>query len=159
MPKKINLFIWRLVRDGIPTNINLFGRGVDVNFFSCKLCSSGIDVTSHLFTNCDITKATRSLINDWIHLSIPEMAPNNLITWVKALNINGVSRKILESIIYIWWWHLWKERNNVVHNGSHDDVSKIFNSIVATAFLWISNRDRKHDYGWIDWIANPLNKG
>nr|XP_043616298.1 uncharacterized protein LOC122588243 [Erigeron canadensis] len=31
VPKKVNIFIWRMRRNCIPTNVNLFARGVDVN--------------------------------------------------------------------------------------------------------------------------------
>ena len=95
-------------------------------------------------------------LSEWIHADIPESEPNTMVTWIKTSQRNHQVRKILEAIIYIWWWHIWKERNNVIHNDNQASVMGILNSIVSTSFLWISNRDKKNNYCWSDWIANPL---
>ena len=158
VPKKVNIFVWRLMRNGIPTKVNLFGRGVDVNSYRCNLCKHGIDDISHLFVNCELAKELMVKINNWLQLSIPEMEVINMIDWCKQLNCTSYSRTIMEAIIYIGWWHVWKERNNVLHTGNHDNLINIFNSIVTLSFLWISSRDRKHSYTWEKWVVNHMHR-
>ncbi|KAL6511810.1 hypothetical protein OROGR_021407 [Orobanche gracilis] len=51
VPKKINLFVWRLLRNGIPTHVNLFGRGINIDTVRCYLCSNGYDDVMHLQIN------------------------------------------------------------------------------------------------------------
>lgn len=159
VPKKVNLFVWRLLNNGIPTHVNLFGRGVDVNTVRCNLCDNGFDDISHIFHRCRFMCDTRRKVNDWLKLNIPNMDPLGTVAWYKDLQITNHQREVIEAILFIWWWQTWKERNKALHNGSHDNISDTFNTIVSFSFLWISNRDRKRKLCWNDWIANPLDVG
>nr|XP_043619810.1 uncharacterized protein LOC122591616 [Erigeron canadensis] len=137
----INHFVWRLLRNGIPTNVNLFGKGVDISTVRCNLCDSGIDDTSHLFRHCPFTCDPRSKINPWVHHNIPDEDPKDKLNWYKGLHLTNFQRQVLEAIMLMWWWHIWKERNNGFHNGHHTSVDDTFTSIVSLSFLWVSNRD------------------
>lgn len=159
VPKKINLFVWRLLSNGIPTHVNLFGRGVDINTVRCNLCANGFDDISHIFHRCSFMCVTRSKLSDWVHFDIPIADPIGMVDWYKDLQLTNFQRDILEAILFIWWWHIWKERNNALYNGSHVSTSDTFNSIVSLSFLWISNRDRKRNFCWSEWIVNPLDAG
>nr|XP_043616270.1 uncharacterized protein LOC122588210 [Erigeron canadensis] len=159
IPRKVNLFTWRLLRNGIPTNVNLFGRGIDVMVVGCPLCSSGIDDVSHIFHTCLLMRELRSKMGLWLNHNIPDQEPKDILNWLDSLRITGLKRRIFEAIIFVWWWHVWKERNNARHNDTHENINDIFNSVVSLSFIWISSRDRKHHYVWSDWITNPLDNG
>lgn len=59
-PKKINVFVWRVLLDKIATLPNLKKRGalyVEAETF-CRLCEAKMDETPvHLFTKCDFAKS------------------------------------------------------------------------------------------------------
>ncbi|GJV97714.1 RNA-directed DNA polymerase, eukaryota [Tanacetum coccineum] len=40
LPKKINIFIWRALRDRLPTRWNLSRKGIDLDSLSCPICDS-----------------------------------------------------------------------------------------------------------------------
>lgn len=159
VPKKVNVFVWRLCRNILPTFINLFGRGVDVDTFNCKLCTHGIDDGIHLFHQCKFTRELRKHLSGWLQINIPEMEPKGIIEWYKDLQVSNHRRKIIEVIMYAWWWHVWKDRNNMVYNKEKASTAGTLQAIVSLTFLWVSNRDRKNRYEWRDWIICPFTPG
>nr|XP_043616004.1 uncharacterized protein LOC122587915 [Erigeron canadensis] len=157
VPKKVNLFVWRLLRNSIPTPINLFGRGtVDVSTVRCNLCNNGIDDTSHVFRDCLFTNTIRRRLSDWIQYSIPDVNPSELVDWYKSLQVTNPKRDMIEAILFVGWWHIWKERNNALHNGKHATLIDTFNSIMSLGSLWMSSRDKKRNYDWNNWLMNPM---
>nr|GEU53261.1 RNA-directed DNA polymerase, eukaryota [Tanacetum cinerariifolium] len=47
LPKKINIFIWRTLRDRLPSRWNLSRKGIDVASITCPVCDSGIETSYH----------------------------------------------------------------------------------------------------------------
>ncbi|GJY79149.1 RNA-directed DNA polymerase, eukaryota [Tanacetum coccineum] len=47
LPKKISIFIWRVLRDRLPTRWNLSRKGIDVDSLSCPVCDVGIETIQH----------------------------------------------------------------------------------------------------------------
>nr|GEZ36862.1 RNA-directed DNA polymerase, eukaryota [Tanacetum cinerariifolium] len=52
LPKKINIFIWRTLRDRIPTRWNLSRKGIEVPSLLCPVCGNGTETTSHSIWLC-----------------------------------------------------------------------------------------------------------
>ena len=50
LPKKINIFIWRVLRDRLPTRWNLSRKGIDMDSLSCPICDYGIETTNQSFS-------------------------------------------------------------------------------------------------------------
>ncbi|GJX25399.1 hypothetical protein Tco_0231695 [Tanacetum coccineum] len=66
-PKKINNYIWIVLRDRLPTRWNLSQKGIDMDSLSCPICDSGIEFqTNHslwTYTFGSMTCAFRLLGN------------------------------------------------------------------------------------------------
>lgn len=56
VPYKVNLFVWKLLHDSIPTLLTLKNRGIPTNS-SCPMCKEEEDSTSHLFLQCLFARA------------------------------------------------------------------------------------------------------
>ncbi|GJS06251.1 reverse transcriptase domain, reverse transcriptase zinc-binding domain protein [Tanacetum coccineum] len=54
LPKKINIFIWRTLRDRLPSRWNLSRKGIDLNSMNCPICDKGIDTAFHTFWVCSL---------------------------------------------------------------------------------------------------------
>ena len=52
IPPKSSVFAWRLIRDRLPTKLNLRRRQVVVNDMLCPFYSNNEDDATHLFFNC-----------------------------------------------------------------------------------------------------------
>lgn len=159
IPKKINIFVWRMLRNAIPTFLNLFGRGIDVATVNCKLCNNGIDDGTHLFQQCNHTCGLRKHLSNWFQLDIPALDPRGVMEWCKTLATSKHNRCIVESITFVWWWHIWKDRNNIVHKKEAVNIVNSLQSITSLSYLWITNRDRKRQYDWNAWMRCPLDHG
>lgn len=156
VPKKINVFVWRLMKDAIPTYMNMFTRGIDVPTFRCLQCDEGIETLRHTFKNCAMAVETRKLISNWVEMDIPSMEPKQIIDWVNKKKLTKSSNRILKAILYNWWWHLWKSRNIVTHDFRKEEAKDVFMSIVATSFTWASSREKKLQLAWLEWLCNPV---
>ncbi|GKB95780.1 RNA-directed DNA polymerase, eukaryota [Tanacetum coccineum] len=54
LPKKINIFNWRVLRDRLPSRWNLSRKGVDVVSLSCPVCDCGIETIHHSLWFCSL---------------------------------------------------------------------------------------------------------
>ena len=52
IPSKVAHFVWRLVRDRLPTRANLRRRNVQLDDYRCLFCSSHEEEVSHTFFGC-----------------------------------------------------------------------------------------------------------
>ena len=55
-PQKVNLFVWRLLRDKLPTRDNLQFRGVVIPSPLCPACNFFPETVDHLFLRCSTAK-------------------------------------------------------------------------------------------------------
>ncbi|GJS26592.1 putative RNA-directed DNA polymerase, eukaryota, reverse transcriptase zinc-binding domain protein [Tanacetum coccineum] len=56
LPRKVNIFIWRLALDRLPHRLNLSARGMDISFIACPSCNGNVESSSHIFFDCDFAK-------------------------------------------------------------------------------------------------------
>ena len=110
----------------------------------------------HIFQSCSLVTETRELLSDWTHMDIPDDLPNMILCWCESLQIPATSKIKFEAILFVWWWHLWKTRNNAVHNDIHESSKVILHLIISLSYLWIHNRDRKDTSSWDSWNTRPI---
>ena len=55
-PHKVNLFVWKLMQDSLPTFLALKNRGI-CHHSTCPFCNEEEESTSHLFLHCTFTRA------------------------------------------------------------------------------------------------------
>ncbi|GKE84901.1 RNA-directed DNA polymerase, eukaryota [Tanacetum coccineum] len=54
LPRKVNIFLWRLALDRLPNRWNLSSRGLDIPSISCPMCNSHVESSSHTFFECTV---------------------------------------------------------------------------------------------------------
>jgi len=52
IPSKVAVFVWRLLRDRLPTKVNLRRRHVEINDLQCPFCRSTEEDAAHIFLHC-----------------------------------------------------------------------------------------------------------
>ncbi|XP_071686503.1 uncharacterized protein [Rutidosis leptorrhynchoides] len=55
IPQKVNVSMWRLGVDRLPTRLNLSVRGLEINSISCPVCSSNVESQDHIFFCGEVT--------------------------------------------------------------------------------------------------------
>lgn len=121
-----NMWVSHLNR--LPTKQRMFSWGI-ISSSLCTFCSLDCESRDHLFITCSYSSEiwlsvleridpNRSLFLSW----------SELLSWlrVSSLTAPSILRKLVaQATIY----HLWKQRNNVIHNHSNISSGAIFNLI------------------------------
>ncbi|GJS74583.1 RNA-directed DNA polymerase, eukaryota, reverse transcriptase zinc-binding domain protein [Tanacetum coccineum] len=70
LPRKVNIFIWRLRLDRLPHRFNLSRCGLDIQAIACPVCSKGVESNDHLFFSCDVALNILRLVRIWLDMNI-----------------------------------------------------------------------------------------
>nr|XP_043615638.1 uncharacterized protein LOC122587518 [Erigeron canadensis] len=146
LPKKINIFTWRLFRDRLPSRINLALRRVPNISLTCPICFSDLDLIEHTFNTCRVASDWRTLLSRWLQLSIPDYNPIDIRNWMDSVHGSASYKQILLGIFSSWWWILWKNKNQAAFQLDYDTNNTLFLSTVTPFFLWLSSRCNKFLY-------------
>ncbi|GJU26399.1 RNA-directed DNA polymerase, eukaryota, reverse transcriptase zinc-binding domain protein [Tanacetum coccineum] len=79
IPIKVNVFLWRLKLNRLPSWVNLDRKGIDVSSILCPTCHDNVKTVNHIFFNCGMAKDLWSLLAKWWELDILVCA--NISDW------------------------------------------------------------------------------
>ncbi|GKC50828.1 RNA-directed DNA polymerase, eukaryota [Tanacetum coccineum] len=157
LPKKINIFIWRVLRDRLPSRWNLSRKGVDVVSLSCPVCDCGIETIHHSLWFCSLATTVWNRVLVWLDLPSPNLANiQDLYSWLDDLHISSNRRATLEVICGVVLWSLWNFRNETIFGTVPPKRSFLFDKIVDCSFRWYSSRNKLSSISWNNWLRNPL---
>ncbi|GJS13573.1 RNA-directed DNA polymerase, eukaryota [Tanacetum coccineum] len=119
LPKKINIFIWRALRDRLPTRWNLSRKGIDLDSLSCPICDSSIETLNHTLWFCSLATSIWHKIFAWLDIDIP--CPSHIqdiFSWIGNMRVSASIKSILEVICGVALWALWHFRNELIFGSS-----------------------------------------
>ncbi|CAL0312027.1 unnamed protein product [Lupinus luteus] len=72
VPSSICCFVWKLVRQRIPTKDELFKRNIiyGIDDMICVLCKNQVEIIDHLFISCDFTMSVWNGFYSWLQTSV-----------------------------------------------------------------------------------------
>nr|GEY62122.1 putative RNA-directed DNA polymerase, eukaryota, reverse transcriptase zinc-binding domain protein [Tanacetum cinerariifolium] len=141
------------------------GDGNSISYWGDKWCGTrplkdSFPRVYALDDNKLCTVAQRINIEDWSFvLKRPPGEVSNITEWFSWLDDAHVSksaRVILEGIASTMLWSIWNFRNASIFSSSKPKTANVWDSIVRYSFLWISPRNPKSRFRWIDWLGNPI---
>ncbi|GJV78005.1 RNA-directed DNA polymerase, eukaryota [Tanacetum coccineum] len=99
LPQKVNIFIWRSLRDRLPSRWNLSRKGIDVLSITCPNCDHGIDFAFHTLWVCPLAAAVWTRTFNWLDL-FPTVISNllGLYSWIDGLHMSSSRKDILEVV-------------------------------------------------------------
>ena len=65
VPRKVNLFLWRVRIGRIPTQVELDKRGVDLDTLLCPRCGDSIEDIDHALLKCREVAKLCSRVRNW----------------------------------------------------------------------------------------------
>lgn len=71
VPIRINVFIWRVLHDRIPTRVTLDDKGVELPSILCPLCSMGVENSNNVFVLCEVANQGWLKVFKWLDLPFP----------------------------------------------------------------------------------------
>ncbi|GJU36852.1 RNA-directed DNA polymerase, eukaryota, reverse transcriptase zinc-binding domain protein [Tanacetum coccineum] len=74
LPRKVNIFLWRMSLDWLPHWLNLSARGIDIPMISYSSFNGNVESADHIFFECDLVKEVWSLVRKWCDIPFPQFA-------------------------------------------------------------------------------------
>nr|GEW87674.1 reverse transcriptase domain, reverse transcriptase zinc-binding domain protein [Tanacetum cinerariifolium] len=72
IPIKVNVFLWRLSLNKLPSRENLDKKGIDVDSILCPICNDDVESVNHFFFTCDMAKDLWAMLARWRECSLKE---------------------------------------------------------------------------------------
>jgi hypothetical protein len=159
IPSKVSLFVWRLLRDRLPTKNNLLRRGViQATDTDCTTGCGELETVTHLFLGCDTYGSLWSYVLHW--LGISSVLHGDLRHhFVQFTHQAGLPRSSYLYLRLIWFasvWVIWKERNNRVFNNVALGVEVLLEKVKLNSFLWLKSKQVVFPYSYHEWWKHPL---
>ena len=89
---KVNVFLWKLKLNRLPSRVNLDRKGIDIGSILCPICTNDIESVNHIFFNCGLAQDLWGLLANWWALDIPFCA--NISEWYDWLDSPSVPSKV-----------------------------------------------------------------
>ncbi|GJR88341.1 RNA-directed DNA polymerase, eukaryota, reverse transcriptase zinc-binding domain protein [Tanacetum coccineum] len=119
IPIKVNVFLWRLALNKLPSRVNLDKKGIDVDSLLCPICNDDVETVNHVFFSCDMAKDLWALLARWWELDIPFCSNIfDWFTWLDSLSISHKARAFLEGVGETLLWHICNFRNRSIFSNS-----------------------------------------
>jgi len=143
VPLKVVLFVWRLIRDRLPTKDNLHRRHViDYDVLICVGGCGLIETSTHLFIHCNLFSLVWNLIFQWI--GVVTTLPQDVTGFFDQFSLSGGVNKSRQSILQVIWfvtmWEILKERNNIIFNAEDSSIMQVVDKIKLLTFKWLKEK-------------------
>ena len=136
VPKKVNIFMWRLMLDKIPTRVELERKNIVLTSNLCPLCGLEEEKIDHLFIRCDVAARTWEALFKWLDIQVANFRdPSELIFMIDTVKISTPKKQNILAVVYTAFWFLWKYRNDLVHDSEKITKSVIVGSIQEFVFF------------------------
>ncbi|PWA34830.1 RNA-directed DNA polymerase, eukaryota, Reverse transcriptase zinc-binding domain protein [Artemisia annua] len=157
VPLKINIHMWRLEMDRLPTRLALQRRHILLPNTSCSLCEVADESCGHIFVSCGFAVEVWRRIKTWCKLSFGRiMDIEDLLTFYRHVQGPKWANKIIKGIVMTTCWAIWIVRNKKVFENSAPKVADVVASVKSLSFLWLKSRSRFNSIMWKDWVMYPL---
>ncbi|GJU72871.1 putative RNA-directed DNA polymerase, eukaryota, reverse transcriptase zinc-binding domain protein [Tanacetum coccineum] len=104
IPKKVNIFFWRLTRNRLPTKTNLVDKGIDLHTILCSFCDDYCESSNHIFIECKTAKPIWYSISRWCNVHISLARSYDLLEFSGLVVLASVFTKNFDAIIRIISW-------------------------------------------------------
>ncbi|GKC16200.1 RNA-directed DNA polymerase, eukaryota [Tanacetum coccineum] len=95
IPIKVNVFVWRVMLNRLPTRTNLDHRGIDMDSILFPSCNTVAENSNHMFFSCNVALELWNKIAVWLDLHILEF--DNMDAMFQC--IDGHDERLLEKML------------------------------------------------------------
>ncbi|GKD29268.1 RNA-directed DNA polymerase, eukaryota, reverse transcriptase zinc-binding domain protein [Tanacetum coccineum] len=94
-PKKVNVFIWRVLHGRIPVHVELDERGIELDYILCPCCDDSLESCDHCLVPCNVAKNVWDRIFEWWKISpINVFLANDLFRFSGNVDVERYSRDL-----------------------------------------------------------------
>ncbi|XP_056848360.1 uncharacterized protein LOC130498784 [Raphanus sativus] len=151
---KHSFTMWIANYDRLPTRSRLASWGLQISPL-CPFCSSHDEDRDHLLLACDYSREVWKLVVARCSPPISMFSSwQELLSWIRASPSKKLSllRKLA---VYTTIFHLWKQRNNLIHNQTSISAAVVFHGIAKEMKNIISARKHIKGFGslMVMWLS------
>jgi hypothetical protein len=157
-PTKVIAFSWKMLRNRIPTKVNLAARGILVagGVMNCVHCAGNVEEVQHLFMFCEFACRVWREICSW--LGLVYVVPQNLFIFFDSFVGAAVRKKLAAGYSLIWHttiWSIWRSRNDVSFSNGVVDLAKVVDDIKVLSWRWGMSRRVLSSCLFYEWCCEP----
>lgn len=157
VPRKVNIFIWRASRNLILVRTQLAAQGLLLDSTTCPICTTDFETANHAINHCSVSRQVWSAIATLCDIDVQVfLQESNLLAVDSFAPPNA--KLGWQGIIYITAWCIWKARNGMVMQIKQWRATQILADRQVLSNLWITNRCRKLNLSWTDWLLAPIHQ-
>ena len=82
----------------------------------CQFCHLATELEDHLCAECVFTRNILRESASWWNIATPDNSLNLVLSWGEASAFYGNNFHVFKEIIFSYLWHVWKARNDLVHD-------------------------------------------
>ncbi|GKD88981.1 RNA-directed DNA polymerase, eukaryota [Tanacetum coccineum] len=143
VPQKVNIHVWRLIKDRLPTRFNVWFLSVDNVSLTCPMCNNDLESIFHTMFECIIAIKVWKSVVKWLNLNLPfQLPPIDLLDFVNNKGNLHKAKDIIFTFIYTTWWELWRFQNTYIFKPRKKRDVDIMDSIIQFAYPWYRNNIR-----------------
>ncbi|MFS7974589.1 putative reverse transcriptase zinc-binding domain-containing protein [Helianthus anomalus] len=126
LPRKCSVFVWRLGLNKLATMDSLMKRNIVRGNQNCVFCLEAEETSVHLFTSCNLSSTVWSLVSLWCKIPfIWAFSVKDLLESHDFIGLSGKKKDMVQGIIRIGCWSIWKARNEVRFNNKNVKLEDI----------------------------------
>ncbi|CAM8878686.1 unnamed protein product [Rhodiola kirilowii] len=143
-PPKVELLVWRIYHESLPTKDNLFKKGVlSVNHnLNCDLCDQHVESVDHLLLQCGWSwKLWSWCIHWWGSYWVAPYTMRELLQgWVIPRSTKTYKR-FWKTLSYAIIWTIWEERNKRCFSSQRRSIEEAGEMVKTRLAWWIKFRN------------------
>ncbi|XP_013594979.1 PREDICTED: uncharacterized protein LOC106303190 [Brassica oleracea var. oleracea] len=139
--------MWVANYDRLPTRARLVSWGLSIPIM-CPFCNAMPETRDHLLLSCQYSFEVWSLVFSRCSSSHRRIADwDEFLSWIRAAQsrTNLLLWKLASQAVV---FHLWKQRNNLIHNNASMPAANVFRDIDRVMKNIISSRRSIYDKSW-----------
>ncbi|CAJ2670980.1 unnamed protein product [Trifolium pratense] len=159
VPLKVSIFAWRLLRDRLPTRVNLVTRRVLSSTAStCVFGCHEAESAHHLFISCRIVSSLWDLVRAWIGIPLVDSSTlrGHFTQFTFSAGVSRARRSFLQLIWLVCVWVVWTERNHRLFSGSAETPLILLDKIKLFSFRWLKSTSITLALNYHSWWSNPM---
>ncbi|KAJ9536373.1 LOW QUALITY PROTEIN: hypothetical protein OSB04_un000465 [Centaurea solstitialis] len=143
VPSKVDIFMWQLMLDKLPTRDNLIKKAwISIQPF-VRMDNKSMQ---HLLFDCINVVAIWRFVEKWWSLSLPtNKSLDSMLVGMKEASNDGVVRIVFGAVFYISCHTIWNFKNRCIFDRSPHRKESIPDTILEKSFSWISARIKESD--------------
>jgi len=155
----VSLFVWRLLRNRLPTRDNLVRRNILQPPVS--LCPFGCNVLEsarHIFLECAASNYLWCQVTSWlgIYVVFPIELRDHLYQFSHMAGLPRYTHSFLTGIWFACVWIIWKVRNERIFKNAHSHPYALVEKAKLHSFLWVKAKHPSFTYCYYDWWKHPM---